>query len=299
MPGHFQGAAKDRKEKLKAYYGSEDKAAEDCPLGLLEVRLSTNILVNETNVIQKLSETRTTLSQASIPKILALVAEFDPPDEIVQPMADFVIKFQETWNSEGIEFKSLKGHNHVSPIAALMSGDEVGEKWAEELVGWILGTGVPVEVDECAKEILRGPKKKKSNGEMVPIKKESGKTPSKKRGSGGDDDDDDEVSTTKKVGNNSGDDGVGEKKMEAVDLNREGADGEGIGKGEKEPQPIEYGTVPATKQPSRNDRNDDVGERDVEPVDLNREGADGMGVGKQEREPKPIEKGEYIAPRDA
>ena len=37
MPSHFKGAAKDRREKLTAYYGSEDKAEEECPLGLLEV----------------------------------------------------------------------------------------------------------------------------------------------------------------------------------------------------------------------------------------------------------------------
>lgn len=190
-----------------------------------------NSSIKPTDKIQKLSETKVTLSQASIPKILAVVGEYDPPDEIVKPMADFVTKFQETWNSEGIEFKSLKGHNHVSPIAALMSGDEVGEKWAEELAGWILGTGVPVEVDECAKEILRGPTKKKSNGELVPLKKESGKKDAAAE----------DVSAKENASKEDidGNDDVGEKKMEKVDLNREGADGEGVGKGEKAPKGIE------------------------------------------------------------
>jgi hypothetical protein len=31
----------------------------------------------------------------------------------------------------------LKGHNHISPPVALMSGDKEGEKWGEDLVGWM------------------------------------------------------------------------------------------------------------------------------------------------------------------
>jgi hypothetical protein len=37
MPCHYQNVAKDRKDKERAYYGSEDKAAELCPQGLLDV----------------------------------------------------------------------------------------------------------------------------------------------------------------------------------------------------------------------------------------------------------------------
>lgn len=155
---------------------------------------------------QALSQSNTTLSAASVPKILALVGEFDPPDEIVKPMADFVVKFQEIWNNEGIEFKSLKGHNHVSPIAALMSGDEVGEKWGDELAGWLLGEGVKVEVHESVREILRGPKKKKHHdAASAAVKEKSGKG----------------------------------KENEDVDLNREGGDGGKVGKGESEPKEID------------------------------------------------------------
>jgi hypothetical protein len=31
----------------------------------------------------------------------------------------------------------LKGHNHVSPPAALMSRDAEGEKWGEDVAEWI------------------------------------------------------------------------------------------------------------------------------------------------------------------
>jgi len=134
-------------------------------------------------------------------------------------MADFVKKFQETWNNEGIEYKVLKGHNHVSPIAALMSGDEIGEKWGEELAAWVIGKGGPVEVDDCAREIPRGPRKKHHDDDVVPSVTKSGE-----EDGGG-------------VEKHS----IGDKKTSGIDLNREdgGSQRYGAGKGESEPKEID------------------------------------------------------------
>lgn len=101
-----------------------------------------------------------------------------------------------------------------------MSGDEIGEKWGEELAAWILGKG-PVEVDECAREILRGPKKKKHDDDVVPSMMKSSK-----------DEDGEEVREQHHV------DG---KDKGGIDLNREeeGSERLGPGKGESEPKEIE------------------------------------------------------------
>ena len=129
-----------------------------------------------------------------------------------------------------------------------MSGDEGGEKWGQELAGWIWGEGVSFEVDECAKEILRGPKKTKHDGDDVP----KARKPTQKEIDEGIEVEDDareknKTPFSKKPTEKEIDDGiderryedVGEKKMEVVDLNREGAEGEGVGKGEREPKEID------------------------------------------------------------
>jgi len=71
-----------------------------------------------------------------IPKCLALLGEFDPEDEIGEPMNNFVSLWKSTFG-EGIDFEKIEGHNHISPPMALMSGDKKGEKWGEDVVSWI------------------------------------------------------------------------------------------------------------------------------------------------------------------
>ena len=76
--------------------------------------------------------------ETGVPKLLLLLGEFDPEDEIGQSMRDFAELGEKTWGS-GVEFRTIKGHNHVSPPPALMSGDVDGEKWGEEVAAWIKG----------------------------------------------------------------------------------------------------------------------------------------------------------------
>jgi hypothetical protein len=51
------------------------------------------------------------------------------------------MRFIDLWKegfagANGVEFMWIRGHNHISPPLALMSGDEVGEEWGEDVVGW-------------------------------------------------------------------------------------------------------------------------------------------------------------------
>ena len=104
-----------------------------------------------------------------LPKVLALLGEFDPPDEIGTPMEDFVALWKETWSS-GIDFEIMKGHNHISPPMALMSGDEKGEEWAENVLQWMLGHAVQVSHD--AETIKRGPHHSKHGDKTTEEEKE-------------------------------------------------------------------------------------------------------------------------------
>jgi hypothetical protein len=120
--------------------------------GTKKSHLSLTILT----AFQEISKSGLSLQQAGLPKFLALLGEYDPPDEIGRPMEDFVDLWKKTWDG-GIEFEILEGHNHISPPAALMSGDVRGEKWGEDVVVWILGH--PTKVDAKAHTIKRGPSK--------------------------------------------------------------------------------------------------------------------------------------------
>jgi hypothetical protein len=60
----------------------------------------------------------------------------DHRDEIAQPVRDFADLRTEIWGS-GVELKTMKGHNHISAVLALMSGDAAGEKWGEDVAEWI------------------------------------------------------------------------------------------------------------------------------------------------------------------
>lgn len=220
LPSDFAGVSKERKEHSKVYYGSEDKAATLSPLGLLSVSIycfpgPRNALLIISQAITATTSTPT-LSHLAIPHLLVLTAEYDPPDEIIHPTEAFVKKFQDLFptSSHALDYKVLKGHNHISPIAALMSGDEAGERWAEELVTWILGSE-KVSVDAAAREILRGAKKKHTDAPPVNVTE------------GGKADRSHEHTAT----------GT-QKDHEVTDLNREGNVGN-TGKGENKPKEID------------------------------------------------------------
>lgn len=214
MPGHFTEVSKDRKDHFKAYWGDADKAEQFSPYGLLSVRPGAPTDGSHFDFLvltfEQAVTSDSTVSSLAIPHLLALVGEFDPQDEVVHPTTDFVKKFQSIFSDKAIDFKVLRGHNHLSPIAALMSGDAQGEHWGEELAVWILGK--EAEVDEGVKSILRGPTKVKPGSDFD------------RHGKGIDD------GHHFRHGKHDND--------EKVDINREGGEG-GHGKAEKDVKGIE------------------------------------------------------------
>lgn len=122
VPFHFQRADAVRSDVLGTYYGNSEEIAQRCAYGLFEVVL-------------KSGKSR---EEVAVPKVLALLGEYDPEDEIGAPMDDFVALWKKTWG-EGIEYEKMPGHNHISPPLVLMSNDVKGEKWAEDVVTWIKG----------------------------------------------------------------------------------------------------------------------------------------------------------------
>jgi len=120
VPAHFKKAEPGRGDVLKAYYGEPKEVEEKSVFGLLEA-------------IKASGKKR---AEVAVPRCLAMLGEFDPVNEIGEPMEDFVELWKETFG-DGIEFVKMEGHNHISPPLSLMSGDKKGEKWGEELVNWV------------------------------------------------------------------------------------------------------------------------------------------------------------------
>lgn len=121
VPTHFKRAEEERKYVLKAYYGTDKEIAEKSVFGLLEA-------------IKKGGKER---EEVGVPPCLAVLGTFDPEDEIVEPMHDFVNLWKgmgKSWENS-IELLIAEGHNHISPPMALCSGE--GEEWAEDVVTWI------------------------------------------------------------------------------------------------------------------------------------------------------------------
>jgi hypothetical protein len=121
VPLHFKNALAGRSDPLQKYYGDEKDVSEKCAYGLLEA-------------VAKTGKSR---EEIGIPKALALLGEYDPQDEIGEPMQDFVALWKKTWGEDSITFETIAGHNHISPPLSLMSGDIKLEKWAEDVVTWI------------------------------------------------------------------------------------------------------------------------------------------------------------------
>jgi hypothetical protein len=119
-PFHFGDAPVGRNDMLLTYYGSEEGYKAHCPYGLMET-------------VVKSGKSR---EEAGVPKVLVLLGEWDPGNEIRKPGRDFVELWKNIWGGD-IDFEILEGHNHISPPLALMAGESAGEKWGEELAKWI------------------------------------------------------------------------------------------------------------------------------------------------------------------
>lgn len=122
VPFHFKSAEAGRKTVLETYYGDDKGLEEKCPYGLLEAVAKTGKSREETGV----------------PELLLLLGQFDPEDEIAQPMFDFEGLAQKTWDS-GVDLRLIQGQNHISPPLTLLAGEVEGEKWGEEVAEWIQG----------------------------------------------------------------------------------------------------------------------------------------------------------------
>ncbi|TVY37525.1 hypothetical protein LSUB1_G004040 [Lachnellula subtilissima] len=114
-PFHFNNTATERYDMLMTYYGSEQGYGAHCPYGLMET-------------IAKSGKSR---KDAGVPKVMVLLGEFDPDNDIVKPVKEFVDLWKMIWRD--IDFDVLKGHNHISPPWALMAGEPAGEKSGEDL----------------------------------------------------------------------------------------------------------------------------------------------------------------------
>jgi len=67
-----------------------------------------------------------------------VLGEFDPEGEIVEPGVLFTDLWKETFGAaKGMELKWIRSHNHISPPLSLISGDEEGEEWGEDVVRWM------------------------------------------------------------------------------------------------------------------------------------------------------------------
>ncbi|TVY88784.1 hypothetical protein LAWI1_G007699 [Lachnellula willkommii] len=119
VPLHFGNASTERSSMLMTYYGSEQGYRAHCPYGLMET-------------IAKSGKSR---KEAGVPKVMVLLGEFDPDNDIVKPVKEFVELWKRIWGD--VDCDILKGHNHISPPWALMAGEPAGEKWGEDLAKWI------------------------------------------------------------------------------------------------------------------------------------------------------------------
>lgn len=121
IPAHFDQALNDRLDILKAYYGSDEGCKKLSPLGLLK------------SAVEKGSK-----KDKTIPDVLAITAELDPVDEIIEPNEDFVGLWKKSWGS-GLDYQVIPKHNHISPPWALETGDKEAEQWGVDVVKWMDG----------------------------------------------------------------------------------------------------------------------------------------------------------------
>ncbi|KAL3428228.1 hypothetical protein PVAG01_01738 [Phlyctema vagabunda] len=119
VPHHFKSADQSRALTNETYFGSPIGIESRCPYGLLATAI----------------ESGKSKQELAVPRTLVLVDEFDPEDEISETINDFVNLWKKGWGQDDLSFQTIEGHNHFTPVAALMSG--VGEAWGEDVVKWM------------------------------------------------------------------------------------------------------------------------------------------------------------------
>lgn len=98
---------------LIGYYGSREAIVENQPITLLEK--ASDELVD------------------GLPEIFALRSEREPA--LIGAGNDEFVKALEAKWGRVVKYESMKGHNHISPHWALLSGE--GEEWGEAVAEWI------------------------------------------------------------------------------------------------------------------------------------------------------------------
>ncbi|KAK0470293.1 Alpha/Beta hydrolase protein [Desarmillaria tabescens] len=113
-PYTFEDMPADMKDAVRLYYSGDAEAKGTFPLELLNLAKDEAVLTR---------------------RWLLGIAERDFP--CLTPALE---KFKEALTKKGISYDEFiaKGHNHVSPVLALETGQ--GEQWAEGVVNWIHAT---------------------------------------------------------------------------------------------------------------------------------------------------------------
>lgn len=121
VPFDFHQALPSRIETLTAYFGDHNVNG---PLGLLKSARQRGAPFD--------------FVQSGV-RILALDAELDPEDEVLDPRDRFVREWMEMTDTASrcaLAVDMMKGHNHISPPFALGTGLEREEAWGYQVAGF-------------------------------------------------------------------------------------------------------------------------------------------------------------------
>jgi len=124
VPFHFGQSVAERAETLQAYYGNDVR--EWSPLGLLKSSI-------ETGSVKELKDVA----------VLVLTGTLDPKEEILVPNEDFVKEWRTVDAiADNLSARTIKGHNHISPVLALGTGIPDEEAWGHQVVKFINEGGI-------------------------------------------------------------------------------------------------------------------------------------------------------------
>lgn len=111
--GAYQFSPSLRLDAVDRYYGTGPEAAEKAPRMLLE-NASDELL-------------------ARLPEVFMLMSEREP--EAIAQGNEIFHRILSKRLGKDVKLSVMKGHNHVSPHLALMTGQ--GDEWGYEVAGWV------------------------------------------------------------------------------------------------------------------------------------------------------------------
>ncbi|KAK1065825.1 hypothetical protein LTR74_007706 [Friedmanniomyces endolithicus] len=122
VPFHFAHARDTRPPALEAYFGDFEK---NSPLGLLKSA-------------RQRQETPLDFVKGGC-RILALDAELDPENDIRRPGRDFIkewLEIDDNASQSALAVDSMMGHNHISPVLGLGTGNGDEEAWGHQVASF-------------------------------------------------------------------------------------------------------------------------------------------------------------------